>query len=125
MKKLIFVLCCAMGINSLGFNAYAAIINESVDYAVNGQRYVAYIAYDDAIKTKRPGVLVVHEWWGHNEYVCKRANMLAELGYTALALDMYGNGKQAAHPDDAGKFAGEEKKTWRMPRQDLSQQKNI
>jgi dienelactone hydrolase len=52
-------------------------------------------------------VLVVHEWWGHNEYARKRATMLAELGYVALAVDMYGDGKTAGHPDDAGKFAGE------------------
>jgi dienelactone hydrolase len=51
--------------------------------------------------------LVVHEWWGHNDYARKRANMLAELGYVALAVDMYGDGKQALHPADAGKFAGE------------------
>jgi dienelactone hydrolase len=50
---------------------------------------------------------VVHEWWGHNEYARKRARMLAELGYTALAVDMFGNGKQADHPDDALKFATE------------------
>ena len=47
---------------------------------------------------------MVHEWWGHNEYTRERAKMLAELGYTALAIDMYGDGKQAEHPEDAGKF---------------------
>ncbi|MFQ5584701.1 MAG: dienelactone hydrolase family protein, partial [Calditrichia bacterium] len=56
---------------------------------------------------KRPGILIVHEWWGHNEYARKRARMLAGLGYTAFALDMYGKGKQANHPDNAGKFATE------------------
>ena len=66
-----------------------------------------YLAFDDSVEDKRPGVLVVHEWWGHNEYARKRARMLAELGYTALAVDMYGDGKEAAHPDDAAKFAGE------------------
>jgi dienelactone hydrolase len=66
-----------------------------------------FVAFDSAIKGKRPGVLIVHEWWGHNDYSRKRAKMLAELGYTALALDMFGDGKQANHPDDAGKFAME------------------
>ena len=66
-----------------------------------------YIAYDPAIKEKRPGVLVVHEWWGHNEYARTRARLLATMGYTALAVDMYGDGKEALHPDDAGKFAGQ------------------
>lgn len=80
---------------------------KEVTYSSNGQTLKGYIAYDDEIKGKHPGVLVVHEWWGHNEYARKRARMLAELGYTALALDMYGDGKQAHHPDEAGKFSGE------------------
>jgi len=66
-----------------------------------------YLAYDNSVTGKRPGVLVVHEWWGHNDYARKRAGMLAELGYTALAVDMYGDGKQAEHPDEAGKFASQ------------------
>ena len=52
-----------------------------------------------------PGVLVVHEWWGSNDYTRKRARMLAEMGYTALAVDMYGDGQTAEHPRDAGGFA--------------------
>ena len=87
--------------------AHAAIKGDEVQYKVGDQMFKGYIAYDDAKKEKRPGVLVVHEWWGHNEYARKRARMLAELGYTALALDMFGDGKQAHHPDEAGKFAGE------------------
>lgn len=84
----------------------AAIKGEDIQYKVGDQVFKGYVAYDDAIQGKRPGVLVVHEWWGHNEYARKRARMLAELGYTALALDMYGDGIQAHHPDDAGKLAG-------------------
>lgn len=87
--------------------AHAEVRHEEVTYSANGLTMKGYLAYDDAIKGKRPGVLVVHEWWGHNEYARKRARMLAELGYTALAVDMYGDGKQAAHPGDAQKFAGE------------------
>jgi dienelactone hydrolase len=87
--------------------ASAKIKGEEVEYSSEGVTLKGYLAYDDEIKEKRPGILVVHEWWGHNEYARKRARMLAELGYTALAVDMYGDGKQAAHPDDAGKFAGE------------------
>lgn len=87
--------------------AVAAIQGEDVEYKVGDQTFKGYIAYDDAKKDKRPGVLVVHEWWGHNEYARRRARMLAELGYTAMALDMFGDGKQAHHPDEAGKFAGE------------------
>ena len=76
-----------------------------VTYAADSTNLKGYIAYDENKKGKRPGVLIVHEWWGHNDYVRERANMLAELGYTAIAVDMYGDGKQANHPDDAGKFA--------------------
>ena len=64
-----------------------------------------FLAWDDAISGKRPGILVVHEWWGLNDYARSRAKQLAELGYTALAVDMYGEGKAAEHPKDAGAFA--------------------
>ena len=87
--------------------ALAAVQGKEVSYVANGTTLKGWIAYDDAVKGKRPAVLVVHEWWGLNDYARKRANMLAELGYVALAMDMYGDGKQAHHPDDAGKFASE------------------
>ena len=78
---------------------------EEVTYATDSTSLKGYIAYDSNAEGKRPGILVVHEWWGHNNYVRQRADMLAELGYTAIAVDMYGDGKLADHPDDAGKFA--------------------
>ncbi len=86
--------------------AQAAVVGKEVSYHAGDTLLKGYIAYDDSIKGKRPGILVVHEWWGHNAYARHRADMLAALGYTALAVDMYGDGKQANHPDDAGKFAG-------------------
>jgi dienelactone hydrolase len=85
----------------------AALKEETIEYSADNVMMKGYLVYDDAVKGRRPGVLVVHEWWGHNEYARKRARMLAELGYTALAVDMYGDGKTADNPDDAGKFAGE------------------
>jgi dienelactone hydrolase len=93
-----FALCGLLG------TAQAAVVGEEVEYDVDGVKLTGYLAYDDAIQGQRPGVLVVHEWWGHNDYVRHRADMLAEMGYTALALDMYGDGKQASHPEDAQKF---------------------
>ncbi len=78
---------------------------EEVTYATDSTNLKGYMAYNTNVAEKRPGVLIIHEWWGHNDYVRERADMLAELGYTALAIDMYGDGKQADHPDDAGKFA--------------------
>ncbi len=80
--------------------------SEEVTYTANGVTFKGYLVYDNSIEGKRPGVLVVHEWWGLNDYARERANMLAELGYTALALDMYGEAKQAANPDEAGKLSG-------------------
>ena len=104
MKRFIIslLLLCCWSIPALG-----AVKGDPLSYTAGDQTLNGYLAYDDSITTKRPGILVVHEWWGHNEYARKRARMLAELGYTALAVDMYGDGKQADHPGDASKFAGE------------------
>lgn len=84
--------------------ANAEIQGETVEYQVDGASYTGYIAWDDAIEGQRPGVLVVHEWWGHGEYVRERARQLAKLGYTGFAVDMYGSGKRAEHPEDAKAF---------------------
>ena len=83
----------------------AAVVGKEVSYQSGDTLLKGYLAYDDAIQGKRPGILVVHEWWGQNAYARHRADMLAKLGYTALAVDMYGEGKIAGHPDEAGKFA--------------------
>ncbi len=85
--------------------ALAELKQEEVTYSADNIEMKGYLVYDDSFKGERPGVLVVHEWWGHNEYVRTRAAMLAKLGYTALAIDMYGDCKQASHPEDAGKFS--------------------
>ncbi|OLC03395.1 MAG: dienelactone hydrolase [Gemmatimonadetes bacterium 13_1_40CM_69_22] len=66
-----------------------------------------FIAWDDAARGKRSGVLVVHEWWGHNEHARNQARRLAEAGYVGLALDMFGKGKVATHPQDAQAFVNE------------------
>lgn len=80
---------------------------EEVRYNVNDDRFVGYLAWDANKKGTRPGIVIVHQWWGHSDYVRTRARMLAEMGYTALALDMYGEGKVATHPEDATKFMNE------------------
>ena len=80
---------------------------QNVAYTANDADMEGYLAYDDSIEGARPGVLVVHEWWGLDDYIRGRARMLAELGYTALAVDMYGTGKRASTPDDAGKLMNE------------------
>lgn len=102
MKRALFLLLATFAFNSV----QAALVGKEVSYHSGDTLLKGYLAYDDSIKGTRPGILVVHEWWGHNAYARHRADMLAALGYTALAVDMYGDGKQASHPDDAGKFAG-------------------
>ena len=83
------------------------LMKEEVEYQLDTLNMKGYIAYNSKFEGKRPGILVVHEWWGHNEHARNRAEMLADLGYTALAVDMYGDGKTADHPEKAGAFAGE------------------
>jgi len=100
-KFILLVSCLAVYLTNV---AHAEIRSEVVNYQIAGQSFTGYLSYDDSIIGKRPGVLVVHEWWGHNAYARKRADMLAAMGYTAFALDMYGTGKLAEHPDDAQKF---------------------
>ncbi|MFC1827740.1 dienelactone hydrolase family protein [Thermodesulfobacteriota bacterium] len=104
MKRIIITLLL---LSCWSIPALGAVIGEPVSYKAGGLTLNGSIAYDDSKSLKRPGILVVHEWWGHNEYARKRARMLAELGYTALAVDMYGEGRQADHPGDASKFAAE------------------
>ena len=83
------------------------LVEEEVDYSTDSLKMKGYLVYDNRIEGKRPAVLVVHEWWGHNDYARERARMLAEMGYVAFAVDMYGDGKVAAHPEDAQAFMGE------------------
>jgi dienelactone hydrolase len=83
------------------------IVGKTVEYSAPGVVMKGYLAYDENVKGKRGGVLVVPEWWGLNDYVRRRARMLAELGYTALAADMYGEGMVVTTPDEAGKLSSE------------------
>jgi dienelactone hydrolase len=89
--------------------AQAKLVSNEVSYQLDGKEFKGYLAYDEAIKGKRPGVLVVHEWWGHTEFARERARALARMGYVAFSLDMYGDGKTADHPKDAGRFSGQVK----------------
>ena len=85
---------------------WAKIHTETVTYKDGDLVLEGHLAWDDSFTGKRPGVLVVHEWWGLNDYAKWRADELAKLGYVAFALDMYGKGKTTAHPEEAGTWAG-------------------
>ncbi len=83
------------------------ITEETVTYKTDSVSMNGFIAWDKSINTKRPVVLIVHEWWGLNEYPKMRARQLASLGYFAMAVDLYGNGNTANTPDEANALAGQ------------------
>jgi dienelactone hydrolase len=109
MRRSIQFLCSALVLIAVAGPrpAQAKVVGRTVEYSADSTSMRGYLAYDDAAKGPRPGILVVHEWWGLNDYARNRARMLAGLGYVALALDMYGEGKNTTHPEDAGKFSSE------------------
>ncbi|MCG6941277.1 MAG: dienelactone hydrolase family protein [Thiohalocapsa sp.] len=81
--------------------AFAEVQSKAVQYMDEDVPLTGYLYWDDSIEGKRPGVLVIHEWWGLNDYAKQRASMLAELGYVAFAADMYGNGHVTDKPGQA------------------------
>lgn len=74
---------------------------ETISFPSDGANLQAFVVYNDSVKGKRPAVIVIPEWWGLNDYPKKRARMLAKLGYVAMALDLFGDGKVAPNPDSA------------------------
>lgn len=102
MKKLALIVMLCIAPMVVG----AKIVSERVAYEHAGEKLEGYLTYDDAQTGKRPGALVVHEWWGLNEYAEHRARQLAEAGYVAFALDMYGVGRKTRTASQARKWAG-------------------
>ena len=86
-------------------SAGAAVKTKAITYMYDGTTFKGHLAWDDTAKGKRPGVLVVHEFWGLDDYARKRAEQLAGLGYVAFACDMYGDGKFTKHPNEALEMA--------------------
>lgn len=87
--------------------ASGEVATREVEYTQGETKLTGFFAWDDAASGKRPGVIVVHEWWGHNEHARDQAKRLAEAGYVAFALDMFGDGKVTTHPEEAEKFVKE------------------
>jgi dienelactone hydrolase len=102
MRYLLFITILMIGVSS----ANAALRTEFIEYRDGNVLLEGYLAYDDAVKGKRPGVLVVHEWWGLNDYIQRRTREVAKLGYIAFAIDMYGKGVRAQDPQKAGELSG-------------------
>jgi dienelactone hydrolase len=86
--------------------AQAAIKEEPVTYKDGETTMKGYVVYDDAVKGKRPGIVLVHEWWGITKHMHNEARRFAQNGYTAFIADMFGDGKTADNPKDAGALAG-------------------
>jgi dienelactone hydrolase len=98
------LLALAASLLFLSAASQAELREQSVSYRSGDTTLRGYLVWDDKIEGKRPGVMVVHEFWGLNDYPRARARMLAELGYTALAVDMYGEGRVGDHPREASDF---------------------
>ncbi|MCO6411561.1 MAG: dienelactone hydrolase family protein [Thiogranum sp.] len=92
-------------------SAAAEVQTRTLAYQHQGVELEGFLAWDDRFKEPRPGVLVVHEWWGLNDYARERTRQLAEQGYVAFALDMYGSGKVTTHPDQAKTWMSEIQKS--------------
>jgi dienelactone hydrolase len=91
---------------SFAIPAHGAIREEPVTYKDGGTDMKGFLVYDDAVKDKRPGLVIVHEWWGITKHVHGEARKFAEQGYTAFIADMYGDAKTADNPNDAGALSG-------------------
>lgn len=95
-----------MGVLAGAWNGLAAVVGEDVEYSAGDVTLKGYLAYDDEVDSPRPGVLVVPEWWGQDDFARSRAQQLAKDGYVALAVDMYGEGRVVETPQEAGELAG-------------------
>ena len=91
-------------------SAHAAIREEPITYKDGETVMKGYVVYDDAMTSKRPGVIVVHEWWGITKHVHEEARNFARQGYTAFIADMFGDGKTADTPKEAGALSGSVRK---------------
>lgn len=93
-------------LGALSMHAHAKVVTQTIEYKHGDVVLEGLLAYDDAVKEKAPGVLIVHEWWGCNDYAKQRARDIAALGYVAFALDMYGKGVTATEAEEAKKLSG-------------------
>lgn len=104
MRSIVWLLAaCAVILYSEG--AQGKVVSRTVTYRSGDVTLQGYLAWDDAGTQRRPGVMIVHEWWGLNDYAKRRADQLAALGYVALAADLYGEGKVTEHPAQAREWA--------------------
>lgn len=99
-------LTLALGLLFAAVSLQAKVVTKPIAYEQGGVKLEGYLAYDDNVKTARPGILVVPEWWGLNDYIKGKAEELAKMGYVAFAADMYGQGVTTSDPKKAQELAG-------------------
>src|SRR5919199_4072200 len=99
MRKMLLAALCGV---AMAANAQAKIKEEPVTYQDGGTTMKGFVVYDDAVQGKRPGIVLVHEWWGVTKHIHNEAQRFAQQGYTAFVADMYGDAKTADNPKDAG-----------------------
>jgi dienelactone hydrolase len=99
--KILSIVMLAIASSLTFLPASAEIQSKAISYRDGDANLTGHLYWDDSIEGKRPGVLVVHEWWGLNEYAKWRAGELAKMGYVAFAVDMYGDNKVTTHPAQA------------------------
>jgi dienelactone hydrolase len=98
-------MAAALSALAMTTSAYAAIKEEPVTYQDGNTSMKGFVVYDDAVQGKRPGIILVHEWWGITKHMHDEAQKFVQQGYTAFIADMYGDGKSADNPQDAGALA--------------------
>ena len=103
MRTMMAAALCAL---AMAANAHAAIREEPVSYQDGQTTLKGFVVYDDAVQGKRPGIVMVHEWWGITKHMHNEAEKFAQQGYVAFIADMYGDAKTADNPKDAGALAG-------------------
>ena len=103
MRKALVSMAIALAFAGAG---NAAVREDAVSYRDGDTVMKGFIVYDDAVTGKRPGIVVVHEWWGITPHVHAEARRFATLGYTAFIADMFGEGRTADNPGDAGALSG-------------------
>jgi dienelactone hydrolase len=114
------------------FSMHADLKTETIEYKQGDTTLEGVLTYDDAVKGPRPAVLIVHQWRGLTDYEKKRAEMLAQLGYVAFCVDIYGKGVRPQTVQEAGATAGKYKQDRTLLRarvnaglETLRKQKNV
>jgi dienelactone hydrolase len=105
MKSRLFA--CLVVALLAGGNSMGKIVTEPVNLTLDSITFKGILYYNDKDKNSRPGIMVVHEWWGLNDFIKSEAKRLGDMGYAALAVDMYGGGKSVTDPSMAMKLAGQ------------------